>query len=195
MPVKLYVTPIQATHHILKTQKIDQIISVLPRAETSITDDPLDLMRAPESGDRRHDWIEIADACYGETDLSDENIKSWTDCIIAEQMPSRSHIEKLIESLKHALSMGSEKDRNWSLLIHCHGGVSRSVAAAYILLCMLNEPGTEQNCFDKLPSTVGQTCVTPNPLVISIADDILGRNGRMKKAVITELSKPYGGTP
>jgi predicted protein tyrosine phosphatase len=75
--------------------------------------------------------------------------------------------------------------RTWEkrqpLLIHCWAGVSRSTAAAYIASCLLNPSEDEdvlaQNLRQASPSA------TPNPLLIALADQALGRHGRMINAI------------
>lgn len=66
------------------------------------------------------------------------------------------------------------------ILIHCLMGVSRSVAAAYIMLCLHNsqkENELAQYLRMQLPHAY------PNPRLIEHADDILGREGRMINAI------------
>lgn len=66
------------------------------------------------------------------------------------------------------------------LLIHCWAGISRSSAAAYIIACDRN-PGHEQAIADELRARSAH--VTPNRLMVSLADDLLGRDGAMTGAI------------
>lgn len=80
------------------------------------------------------------------------------------------------------------------LLIHCWAGISRSSAAAYILACDVH-PGRE----DEL-ATALRTCapfVTPNRLMVALADDLLGRNGTMVDAIarIGRGAEAFEGMP
>ncbi len=71
-------------------------------------------------------------------------------------------------------------DRAAPMLIHCWAGVSRSTAAAYIAMCMLrdeNEDALAQELRDASPSA------TPNRLLVTYVDHMLGREGRMIKAI------------
>lgn len=89
--------------------------------------------------------------------------------------------------------------RGWNgqspLLVHCLAGVSRSTATAYILACALN-PGLPEgdiaNALRKASSSA-----TPNPLLVRLADDMLGREGRMVDAVaaIGQGVYAYPGAP
>jgi predicted protein tyrosine phosphatase len=65
-------------------------------------------------------------------------------------------------------------------VIHCWAGISRSSAAAYVLACDRN-PGFELEIAGELRHRAPS--VTPNSLMVRLADDLLGRNGRMVQAI------------
>lgn len=67
------------------------------------------------------------------------------------------------------------------LLVHCFAGISRSTAAAYILACAFSAPGQEEKIARGL-RTASPTA-TPNSLMVALADDMLGRRGRMIASV------------
>lgn len=66
------------------------------------------------------------------------------------------------------------------MLIHCWAGISRSSAAAYVIACDRN-PGYEQAIADELRKR--SAYVTPNRLMVRLADELLGRDGRMVEAI------------
>lgn len=66
------------------------------------------------------------------------------------------------------------------LLIHCWAGISRSSAAAYAIACDRN-PGFEYEIAEELRRRAPS--VTPNRLMVSLADDLLKRSGRMTEAI------------
>lgn len=70
--------------------------------------------------------------------------------------------------------------RDRPMLIHCWAGISRSSAAAYAIACDRN-PGFERMIADELRRRAPS--VTPNRLMVEIADELLGRNGRMIEAI------------
>lgn len=72
-------------------------------------------------------------------------------------------------------------DRRSLLLIHCWAGVSRSTAAAFVAASLREGPGSEQALAQRLRAAA--PFATPNPLVVSLADDALGRGGAMTRAV------------
>jgi len=68
-----------------------------------------------------------------------------------------------------------------TLLIHCHAGVSRSTAAAYVLACAVRPAGEEA----ALAAHLRRACpeATPNALMVALADEALGRGGAMREAI------------
>lgn len=71
-------------------------------------------------------------------------------------------------------------DMRYPLLIHCTFGVSRSTAAAFIALNLYNENKEfeiAQYLREKIPYA------SPNQSLVAIADQLLGREGRMKAAL------------
>ncbi|WP_375458264.1 tyrosine phosphatase family protein [uncultured Enterovirga sp.] len=67
------------------------------------------------------------------------------------------------------------------LLVHCQVGISRSTATAFILACQREPDRTEIAVAEVLRAA--SPCATPNPLMVALADDLLGRAGRMVDAV------------
>jgi predicted protein tyrosine phosphatase len=74
-------------------------------------------------------------------------------------------------------------DRAQPLLIHCWAGVSRSTAAAFIATCMLQPERDETELAWQLRDV--SPSATPNPMLIALADEALGREGRMRRAIDT----------
>jgi predicted protein tyrosine phosphatase len=72
-------------------------------------------------------------------------------------------------------------DRRAPLLIHCFAGISRSTAAAYAVAAALAPKRDEAELADTLRRL--SPSATPNIRLVSIADRILGRDGRMIRAI------------
>lgn len=81
------------------------------------------------------------------------------------------------------------------LLIHCWAGISRSTAAAFITLCMFRKQAEEEELARELRAA--SPSATPNRLIVSLADDVLARQGRMVTAVdgIGRGADAFEGTP
>jgi predicted protein tyrosine phosphatase len=90
--------------------------------------------------------------------------------------PDGSHVADLI-------AFGKTWDRTAPFLVHCWAGISRSTAAAYILLCDLHGPGHEERIARALRFHAPHA--QPNRLMVRHADLLLGRGGRMVAAVET----------
>lgn len=88
------------------------------------------------------------------------------------------------EIVREILDFGAE----WSattprspILVHCFAGISRSTAAGYILACAFAGPGKENALAAQLRQA--SPTATPNSLMISLADEMLGREGCMITAI------------
>lgn len=93
------------------------------------------------------------------------------------------------------LAFGKTWDSRSPLLVHCWAGVSRSTATAYILACERNPEISETAIAQALRKA--SSSATPNSMLIRLADDIMGRGGRMVDAVaaIGKGRYAYPGSP
>lgn len=75
--------------------------------------------------------------------------------------------------------------RSWDgrrpFLVHCTMGISRSTAAALIVACDRRPEAAEIDVARRLRAAA--PCATPNPRMIALADEALGRSGRLVAAV------------
>lgn len=88
--------------------------------------------------------------------------------------PDEQHIVRLLD---FARAWGGQGP----MVIHCWAGISRSTAAALIALCALNPETPEQQIARRLREA--SPTAYPNRLMIRLADEALGRRGRMMDAV------------
>jgi predicted protein tyrosine phosphatase len=88
--------------------------------------------------------------------------------------PAEEHVHDLIEFVQRW-------DRRAPIVMHCYAGISRSTAGAFISACVLNPQRDEA----KIARFIRDSSATasPNLMLVSHADRILGRNGRMIRAV------------
>lgn len=89
-------------------------------------------------------------------------------------LPSEAHVERLIDFV-------DEWDMKHHMLVHCWAGVSRSTAGVFISLCRLNEETDEITIAEALRKA--SPTATPNIKLVGLADDLMGRQGRMVDAV------------
>lgn len=90
--------------------------------------------------------------------------------------PARAHIDALLE-----FSRGW--DARQPLLIHCWAGISRSMASAFTILCDRLGPDREIEIARAMRQRAPHA--QPNRLLVSHADEALGRGGRMVAALNT----------
>jgi predicted protein tyrosine phosphatase len=74
-------------------------------------------------------------------------------------------------------------DRRTPLVVHCFAGISRSTAGAYAAVCALSPHRAEDSIAQALRRA--SPTATPNIRIVSLADRLLGRDGRMIAAVET----------
>jgi predicted protein tyrosine phosphatase len=116
---------------------------------------------------RRPPTIEHADHLLLRLDDISEPIYGYT-------VPGEEHVAELLTFVR-------SWDRAAPLVIHCYAGVSRSTAGAFVSACALNprRPETEiaRDIRRRSPTA------TPNIRIVTLADRMLGREGRMVAAV------------
>jgi predicted protein tyrosine phosphatase len=88
--------------------------------------------------------------------------------------PGQDHVARLI-------AFARTWDRSAPLVIHCYAGISRSTAGAFVAACALNPNRTELTIARELRRR--SATASPNPRIVALADDLLGRNGRMVGAI------------
>ncbi len=103
-------------------------------------------------------------------------------------MPSEAHVHTLLDFVQ-------QWDRMHPIVIHCWAGISRSTAAAFITACALFPHQDEQRIARRLRQA--SPSATPNPVLVSAADQILKRQGRMVSAIksIGRGADAFEGTP
>jgi predicted protein tyrosine phosphatase len=91
-------------------------------------------------------------------------------------MPDEAHVANL-------LSFVRRWDRRAPLVVHCYAGISRSTASAFASVCALNPHRDEDSIAQALRQA--SPTATPNIRIVSLADRLLGRQGRMVAAIET----------
>lgn len=101
-------------------------------------------------------------------------VNDVSDPAAAERPPAPGHVEELLE-------FGAHWNGDQPLLIHCWAGISRSMAAAFILLNERAGAGHEAQIAQAMRRRAPHAY--PNLLLVRHADLRLGRDGAMVRAV------------
>ena len=120
----------------------------------------VDLVRRPDAIARDNHLI-----------LGMDDITEPIDGYIA---PAAEHVTQLIAFVRGW-------DRAQPLVVHCFAGISRSTAGAFVVACALNPQRSELAIAQALREA--SMTATPNLLIVSLADRMLNRGGRMTAAI------------
>ncbi len=150
-PAQLFVGPLDAVDQVIAKHDISHIISLINR----------EMMIPTPSGISPENHLR----------LSMNDIAQPVDGFV---LPSPDHVASLLD---FAMAWQGRSP----MLVHCWAGISRSTAAAFIILCALNPSVPELDIARRLRSA--SDTASPNPLLVRHADDLLGREGRMVAAV------------
>ncbi len=88
--------------------------------------------------------------------------------------PGEEHVSRLID-------FAERWDRRAPMVIHCYAGISRSTAGAFVAACALNPNRDEIRIAQAIRD--GSATATPNIRIVTLADQLLGRRGRMIGAI------------
>lgn len=102
--------------------------------------------------------------------------------------PQAAHVAALLD-------FAGAWDRRAPLLIHCYAGISRSTAAALVVAAALAPQRDEAELAQTLRRLAPEA--TPNPYLVRLADEMLGRDGRLAEAVrgIGRGAEAFEGRP
>jgi predicted protein tyrosine phosphatase len=89
-------------------------------------------------------------------------------------LPAAEHVRRVID-------FAEAWPRERPMVVHCYAGISRSTAAAFITLCTVRPERDEREIAQRLRAA--SRFATPNSRLISLADSLLGRDGRMIAAI------------
>jgi predicted protein tyrosine phosphatase len=129
------------------------------RHVVSLIGDDANLVRPAQVAPEDHLWLRLHD------------ISAPLDGHI---MPGEEQVADLIRFVR-------TWDRSSPLVVHCFMGISRSTASAYASVCALSPHREEADIAQALRRA--SPTATPNIRIVSLADKLLGRDGRMIAAV------------
>lgn len=99
-------------------------------------------------------------------------------------LPRREDVEQIL-AFGHELE--TDADIEGHLLVHCHMGISRSTAAMMMVLAQAHPGEAEQDIAERLRAI--RPIAWPNLVMVSFADELLDRGGRLVEAA----SRLYAG--
>jgi predicted protein tyrosine phosphatase len=129
------------------------------RHVVSLLADDADLTRPADIAPENHLWLQVHDIS--------EPLEGFV-------LPQPQHVEQLIAFVRRW-------PRETALVVHCYAGVSRSSAAAFVAVCALN-PECDERAVAAALRRASPTA-SPNIRIITIADQLLARDGRMIRAI------------
>ncbi|TPW32008.1 tyrosine phosphatase family protein [Pararhizobium mangrovi] len=138
-------------------------------AETSIDHGACEMISLLGAGHAFHRPASIARDRHLSVDFND----------IAEDMPG--FVAPQTEHVRRILAFAETWDQRAPLLIHCWMGISRSPAAAILIALALAPEDDEVRLAQALRAA--SPSATPNPRLIALGDALLGRGGRLERAV------------
>jgi predicted protein tyrosine phosphatase len=148
--------------HVCSLGRLHQIVQTVgARHVVSLIGDEANLVRPAQVLPENHLWLRLHD------------ISAPLDGYI---MAGEEQVADLLRFVKRW-------DRRAPLVVHCYMGISRSTASAYASVCALNPERSEADIAQSLREA--SPTATPNIRIVSLADKLLGRQGRMVAAVET----------
>jgi len=109
--------------------------------------------------------------------------------IDGKRLPERADVEQIV-AIGRQMAASGPQDR---LLVHCHAGISRSTAALAIVCVSMSPDAEDPDVLDAILAMRPQAW--PNSTMIRLADDILGRRGRLVSATIGLFGKRLRADP
>lgn len=91
------------------------------------------------------------------------------------------HVAPQVQHVSKLLSFAEEWGGKGAMVIHCWAGISRSTAAAFTSLCLVH-PGVPETSIARALRRASPTA-QPNRLIVQLADEAMGRKGRMVAAL------------
>ncbi|HEY2049888.1 MAG TPA: hypothetical protein VGH03_11125 [Caulobacteraceae bacterium] len=106
-----------------------------------------------------------------------------TLCVNDVEEPQPGFIAPDLGMVDRLLAFAADwREGEGPLLIHCWFGISRSTAAAFIVLCAADPARSEREIALALRDAAPEA--SPNRLMVALADERLGRGGRMRQAIV-----------
>jgi predicted protein tyrosine phosphatase len=89
-------------------------------------------------------------------------------------LPAEEHVSRYLAFMQ-------QWDQKAPIVVHCYAGISRSTAAAFAAYCAARPDLDEEEIALRIRQRSPEA--TPNSRIVAISDEILGRAGRMVRAI------------
>jgi predicted protein tyrosine phosphatase len=113
-----------------------------------------------------------------ETIRPENHLKVSMDDIVEDMQgfvaPTAGHVTQVLDFVRGW-------NRQAPLVVHCYAGISRSTASAFAAACALNPQRDELAIARAIRAA--SPIAAPNRLIVGLADQALGRDGRMLRAL------------
>jgi predicted protein tyrosine phosphatase len=140
---------------------------------------------------RLHETVEEIKASHVVTLLKDRHLVSRPDGIAAERHlilgmddicePTDGYVCPAEEHVADLISFVRGWNRDAPMVVHCYAGISRSTAGAFVSACALNPQRDEATIAWSIRRA--SPTAMPNRRLVSLADRLLSRQGRMLAAI------------
>ena len=148
--------------HVCSLARLHETVELTgARHVVSLIGDEARLARPPAIAPENHLWLRLHDI---------------SDPLEGYIVPAEEHVSDLLKFVRGW-------DRRAPLVVHCYMGISRSTATAFATVCALNPHRDEVTIAQALRRA--SVTATPNVRIVSLADRLLGREGRMIAAIET----------
>jgi len=120
-----------------------------------------------------------------------DDVDSSVEALTRERtMPGSRCIAPTRAMVKKALAFAKALPDDARLLVHCGHGISRSTALGFAILCQAQPDLTEEKVYRQILRLRPQAF--PNALIVTYADALLSRNGKMSRAIPSGKAKSRG---
>lgn len=153
----IHVCSLARLHETVEATRASHIVTLISR--------DIEVERPPSIPATNHLWLEMHD------------ISTPLDGYL---LPQTHHIEELLTFVR-------QWNREQPMVVHCHAGISRSSAAAFVAACAL-APHRDERTIAMAMREASPTAL-PNVRIVSLADQALARSGRMVAAI--KAMSPY----
>jgi predicted protein tyrosine phosphatase len=96
-------------------------------------------------------------------------------------IPTEGLVPPNEEVVLNLLEFSRSWDESAPMLVHCWAGISRSTAAAFVIACD-KSPAADERALAMAMRRASRHA-SPNRRIVTLADDIMGRGGRMVDAI------------